>query len=268
VNLKIGKIVALVDMGAQFSCVRSDVIEYLYLKGERCTLFPCALSCLLADGSKAQVSDAVRLHVRLLCFSWDHNFKVLNGGSFPSILGIDFPERTKMRVDLSSRSYSFAFAPNVKRSFSAAELHENCESYLQNVCGEAVDFTALEQSHPSGLTRDALKRDFPSLFSPSLGTAKCCLYDIELSDTTPVRTPPYRCASPKSQKFRQIVNELLDQGVVRPSKFQYASPALLVPKSGGGFRTVVDYRKVNAKVLFDSYPMPSINQAFDQFQVP
>jgi len=67
-NLKIGKIPALVDTGAQFSCVRSDVIDYLYHRGERCTFFPCTLSCLLADGSKAQGIDAVRLHVRLLSF--------------------------------------------------------------------------------------------------------------------------------------------------------------------------------------------------------
>ena len=30
---------------------------------------------------------------------------------------------------------------------------------------------------------------------------------------------------------------------------------------------VVDYRKVNAKILFDSYPLPTIEQAFDQFTV-
>jgi len=58
-----------------------------------------------------------------------------------------------MTVDLSSRSYSFAFAPNVKGLFSAADLHENCEAYLQNLCGEAVNFTTLEQSHPSSLNR-------------------------------------------------------------------------------------------------------------------
>jgi hypothetical protein len=28
---------------------------------------------------------------------------------------------------------------------------------------------------------------------------------------------------------------------------------------------VVDYRKVNAKIVFDSYPMPTIEQAFEQF---
>ena len=61
------------------------------------------------------------------------------------------------------------------------------------------------------------------------------------------------------------MDELLEQGVVRPSISLYASPGFLVPKSGGDFRKVVDYRNVNAKVLFDSYPMPSIDQAFDQF---
>ena len=33
----------------------------------------------------------------------------------------------------------------------------------------------------------------------------------------------------------------------------------------GGFRLVVDYRKVNSRVVFDSYPMPNIEQAFEQF---
>ena len=90
-------------------------------------------------------------------------------------------------------------------------------------------------------------------------------YVIELSDNTPVRSPPYRCAPPKLQKFKKIVNELLEEGVVRPSKSQYASPAFLVDKKGGGSRLVVDYRKVNAKIVFDSYQLPTIDQAFQQF---
>jgi len=80
-----------------------------------------------------------------------------------------------------------------------------------------------------------------------------------------VRSPPYRCAPPKLQIFRKMIDDLLEQGVVRPSKSPYASPAFLVPKSGGEFRMIVDYRKVNSKVVFNSYPTPTINQAFEQF---
>jgi hypothetical protein len=48
-----------------------------------------------------------------------------------------------------------------------------------------------------------------------------------------------------------MVDELLEQGVVRLSKSPYVSPAFLVPKGGEGFGMVVDYRKMNAKVVFD-----------------
>jgi hypothetical protein len=191
-DLKIGKVPALADTGAQFSCVRSDVIEYLYLRGEAYTFFPCTLPCFLPDGSKAQVNDAMRLHVRLLSFSWDYEFKVLNDGPFPAIIGMDFLQRTQMRFDISSRTYSFAFVPDVVGSFFALELQEGSVLYLQRLCGEVVDFNAVEPSYPSDLDPDVLMKEFPSLFSVSLGIAKCVPYDIELSDTTPVRSPPYR----------------------------------------------------------------------------
>jgi len=58
-----------------------------------------------------------------------------------------------------------------------------------------------------------------------LGTANSAPYEIELSDGTPVRSCPYRCAPPKMEVFRSMVNELVEQGVERPSKSPYASPA-------------------------------------------
>jgi hypothetical protein len=63
--------------------------------------------------------------------------------------------------------------------------------------------------------------------------------------------------------FRGMVDQLLEEGVIRPSKSPYASPAFFVPKNGGNFPLVVDYRKVESKVLFDSYPMPTIDQALE-----
>ena len=54
----------------------------------------------------------------------------------------------------------------------------------------------------------------------------------ELSDPTPLRASPYRCAPPKLAVFREMVNKLLEQEVVRPRKSPYASPAFLVPKNG------------------------------------
>ena len=94
-------------------------------------------------------------------------------------------DRIKFVLDLSSRSYSFAFASKEKGLFSDADLHENCESYVQNLCGEAVDFTTFEQGHPSGITLDNLMRDFHLCFH--LPLALPCVDPMTLRYLFPLR---------------------------------------------------------------------------------
>ena len=262
-DFKVGKVPALVDTGAQFSCIRSDLAEFLSSSGESCEFKQCKVSCLLADGTRSEITDAVELHVKLLEFSWTFEFKILKGGPAPMILGLDFLRRTKMMLDVASHRFSFGFAPGRWGQFCSWTEVSKGESYLQNLVEEVSQLTNV--CWPRGVSAADILREFPQLFSSELGTAKCAPYDIELSDPSAVRSPPYRCAPPKVTIFRAMVDELLEQGVVRRSKSPYASPAFLVPKKTGGFRLVVDYRKVNTKIVFDSYPMPTIDQALEQF---
>jgi hypothetical protein len=81
---------ALVDTGAQFSCIRADIAEFLYLMGEPSNFTACSVSWVLADGQRRQVTNAMNTRVKLLSFTWRHEFRVFNGGPFPVILGIDF----------------------------------------------------------------------------------------------------------------------------------------------------------------------------------
>jgi len=104
-----------------------------------------------------------------------------------------------------------------------------------------------------GMNACSILAEVPQLFNSTLGTVDCATYEIELTDLIPVRSYLYRCAAPKLSVFRSMVDELLDQGLMRPSKSPYASPAFLGPKNGGVFRLFVDYRIVNSKMLFDSY---------------
>jgi len=130
---------------------------------------------------------------------------------------------------------------------------------------KVAELNSIAHVRPKELCAEVLREEYPHLFSSSVGTARCAPYEIELSDTTPVRSSPYRRAPPKLQIFKKMVNELLEQGVVKPSKSQYAGPAFLIAKNSGGSRLVVDYRKVNAKIVFDSYPLLTIDQAFEKF---
>jgi len=117
-ELKTGKVPALIDTAAQFSCIRSDVAEFIYLREEPCSFSSCSVSCLLADGQRCEVTNAVKLHVKLLSFSWDNEFKVLRGGSFPAILELDFMDRTTLLVDVVSQKFSFSFSPNFSGTLS------------------------------------------------------------------------------------------------------------------------------------------------------
>jgi hypothetical protein len=65
--------------------------------------------------------------------------------------------------------------------------------------------------------------------------------------------------------LREIVQDLLEKGVVKKSYSQYASLAFLVRKPNGGQRMVVDYRLLNTKILFDAFPMTNVKCAFANF---
>ena len=241
------------------------MVEYLHLTGHPASVFSCNVNCLLADGTRGRVTNAVKLHFGLLSFSWTYEFKILQNGPFPAILGLDFLQHSQMTLNIPSKSYGFGFAPEVVGAFDIDVDGNQEDPFLKELCISAAELTTMAQVRPQELWAETLRGEYPDLFSSSLGTARCAPYDIELSDVTPVRSPPYRCAPPKLQVFKRMVNELLEQGVVRPSKSPYASPAFLIPKNSGGSRLVVDYRKVNSKILFDSYPLPTIDQALEQF---
>jgi hypothetical protein len=157
-----------------------------------------------------------------------------------------------MVVNAASRTFSFGFAPEYNGSLSVRDGTRENERWLQTLCHEALDETAVPEVWPCDVNSDFIVAEFPALFSSALGTAACAPNEIEVVNPDSVRSSLYRCAPPKLAIFKDMVNDLLEQGVIRPSKSPNASPAFLIPKGGGGFRMVVDYRKMNSRIVFDS----------------
>jgi hypothetical protein len=102
-NFRLGEVPSLVDTGAQFSCIRQDVIQTLLDLGVKAKKSSCRLSCHLANGLCFDVKETVQLHFLLGTFSWNFQFKILEGGPFPIILGLDFLSHSKMVMDLEGR---------------------------------------------------------------------------------------------------------------------------------------------------------------------
>jgi hypothetical protein len=154
------------------------------------------------------------LHVKLLAFSWNQELKVLNDGPFLVILGLDFLKHTRIVVDVAAGRYSFAFAPSQTGSFVVPESGLEEEPYLRELQNAVSRLSTLSQESPGEMSLDSVLGRFPALFSKTLGLAACAPYEIELVDSVPLHSHPYKCAPPKVAEFRKTVDELLAQGVI------------------------------------------------------
>ena len=82
--------------------------------------------------------------------------------------------------------------------------------------------------------------------STDLGFCKLIEHDIDTGDHRPIRQSPRLPPLAARDAEDQILDEMLDSGVIEPSNSPWASPVCLVRKKDGAFRFCVDYRRVNA----------------------
>lgn len=75
---------------------------------------------------------------------------------------------------------------------------------------------------------------------------------------------PYRLAPIEREKVKAILNDLLDQKIIRESDSDFASPVLLVKKKDGSDRLCIDYRALNQIIEKERYPLPIIEDQIDR----
>lgn len=97
-----------------------------------------------------------------------------------------------------------------------------------------------------------------------LGYSTLTEMSISLLDDTPVVYRPYRLAVKEKEIVRQMVDELQENNIIRPSVSSYASPVILVKKKTGDYRLCIDYRALNKKTIKENYPLPLIDDQLDQ----
>jgi transposase InsO family protein len=117
VEVKGGEVPSLRDTGAQFSCIRRDVLLTVKKLGVIVKTEACKLACSLANGLEYEIREAVVLHFSLGPGLWSFQFKVLEEGPFPMILGLDFLSYSQMVLDLAQHKYHFSFAPDKLMKF-------------------------------------------------------------------------------------------------------------------------------------------------------
>ncbi|GJX85440.1 putative nucleotidyltransferase, ribonuclease H, partial [Tanacetum coccineum] len=80
----------------------------------------------------------------------------------------------------------------------------------------------------------------------------------------PVAKLPYRLSPTKMQELSNQLKELQDKGFIRSSSSPWGAPVLFVKKKDGLFRMCIDYRELNKLTIKNCYPLPRIDDLFDQ----
>nr|GEZ36092.1 putative reverse transcriptase domain-containing protein [Tanacetum cinerariifolium] len=77
---------------------------------------------------------------------------------------------------------------------------------------------------------------------------------------------PYRLAPSEMQELSNQLKELQEKGFIRPSHSPWGTPVLFVKKKDGALRMCIDYRELNKLTIKNRYPLPRIDDLFDQLQ--
>ncbi|GKC31280.1 putative reverse transcriptase domain-containing protein, partial [Tanacetum coccineum] len=112
--------------------------------------------------------------------------------------------------------------------------------------------------------------DFPEVFPkdlPGLTPTQHVEFQIDLIlGVAPIARASYRLAPSEIKKLSDQLQELSDKGFIRPSSSPWGSPVLFVKKKNGSFRMCIEYRELNKITVKNRYPLPRINDLFDQLQ--
>ena len=90
------------------------------------------------------------------------------------------------------------------------------------------------------------------------------VHDIKLTDETPIQQRPYKTPFAKEKVIDECINKMIDMKIIEPANTEWASPVVIVKKPDGSERFCVDYRKVNAATIKDSFPMPCVESKMNK----
>ncbi|GJX68745.1 hypothetical protein Tco_0304472 [Tanacetum coccineum] len=144
---------------------------------------------------------------------------------------------------------------------------KGCDVFLAHINTKE----AKDKSDGKRLEDVSIVRDFPEVFPEDLlgiPLARQVEFQINLVlGAAPVaRAAPYRLAPSEMKELAEQLQELSDKGFIRPSSSPWGAPVLFVKKKYGSFHMCIDYRELNKLTVRNRYPLPRIDDLFDQLQ--
>ena len=128
--------------------------------------------------------------------------------------------------------------------------------------GVNLDHLELEEARQVAVLIDRYRNAF-SEGEFDLGSCNLIPHEIKVTDQKPIRMPYRRIPPTQTQEVKQLLQDMLEQGIIKRSTSPYASPVVLVKKKSGALRLCIDYRQLNSLTVKDSFPLPRIDETLE-----
>jgi hypothetical protein len=129
---------------------------------------------------------------------------------------------------------------------------------------------AIDSSEADPLEIIKVVSEFPDVLPkdlPGMSPKRKVEFAIELlPGTAPIFKRAYRVSGPELVELKKQINELSKKGYIRPSTSPWAAPVLFVEKKDGTRRRCIGYRALNEATIKNKYPLPRIEDLFDQLR--
>ncbi|GJZ41401.1 putative reverse transcriptase domain-containing protein [Tanacetum coccineum] len=192
------------------------------------------------------------------CYLFDIDLMPVELGSFDIIIGMDWLVKYHALIIYDEKIVRIPYGDEV-----LIIRGENCDDGITSKKAE-------DKSEEKRLEDVPIVREFPEVFPedlPRLPPAGQVEFQIDLvPGAAPVARAPYRLAPAKMQELSTQLQELSDRGFIRPSSSPWGAPVLFVKKKDGSLQMCINYHELNKITVKNRYPLPRIDDLFDQLQ--
>nr|GEZ32657.1 putative reverse transcriptase domain-containing protein [Tanacetum cinerariifolium] len=218
----------------------------------------------LADGKIVGIDTIIRgCTINFQNYPFNIDLMPEELGSFDVIIGMDWLRRCHTVIVCDEKLVQIPYG-NETLTFRGNESNNGRESHLAVIsCSKAQEYIA--KGCQTFLAHISAKKEEKE----KLGGKQ--LKDVPnrlrfLGRAAPVARAPYRLAPSEMKELSKQLQELFNKGFIRPSSSPWGAPVLFVKKKDGSFRMCIDYRELNKLTVKNRYPLPRIDDLFDQLQ--
>ncbi|CAG2233908.1 unnamed protein product [Mytilus edulis] len=173
-------------------------------------------------------------------------------------------EKVKKKERGFQKTGTFLFEPkqrfeNHDKVCAAYVLTEGKDLCIIRVMHVSAEDVTIYKNTTVGYILPVKEQKYPS----DIGRTDLVRHGINTGNEAAIKQNPKRIPLHKKQEVKELIHDMLEREVIRPSSSPWSSPIVLVEKKDNSTRLCVDFRKVNGITKKDPYPIPRIADTFD-----